>query len=223
MSFFPGQQYQGGQQHGGYPPQQPNYGPPPQQGYGPPPGYQQPPPNYGPGPQGYPVQNNQYPCVCYLCTITHHLTDTTAAPKVVMEDTLRSSHHLLSKAMAINSPHLHRDPTAVEIGSHLRKAKGTGLLPQEDHSTMGDQASPLRKDPVKIPTDSTRSSLREFERLCPWKPCRSSSTSPADASLRRWRSILLWLSLLELYRSPQSASDWYQLFQSERPITRMHQ
>ena len=33
MSFFPGQ----GQQHGGYPPPQPNYGPPPQ-AYGPPPG-----------------------------------------------------------------------------------------------------------------------------------------------------------------------------------------
>lgn len=58
---FPGQQYLGGQQHGGYSHQQPNYGPPPPQGYGPPPqGYGPPPPNYGPPPQGYP-QQQQYP------------------------------------------------------------------------------------------------------------------------------------------------------------------
>ncbi|KAI4178956.1 MAG: hypothetical protein L6R41_008122, partial [Letrouitia leprolyta] len=58
MSFFPGQGYGGGQQHGGYPPPN-NYGPPPPQNYGPPP-----PQNYGPPPpQQYPPQGgyNGYP------------------------------------------------------------------------------------------------------------------------------------------------------------------
>ncbi|KAI4160090.1 MAG: hypothetical protein LQ342_006041 [Letrouitia transgressa] len=49
MSYYPGQGYSGGQQHGGYPPN--NYGPPPPQNYGPPPQ------NYGPPPpQQYPSQ-----------------------------------------------------------------------------------------------------------------------------------------------------------------------
>ncbi|KAI9707550.1 MAG: Ca(2+)-dependent cysteine protease [Candelina mexicana] len=55
MSYYPGQQYGGGHQSGGYPPPQPNYGP---QGYGPPqppyPSQGYPPPMAPPSPQpGY--------------------------------------------------------------------------------------------------------------------------------------------------------------------------
>ncbi|KAI9738164.1 MAG: Ca(2+)-dependent cysteine protease [Cirrosporium novae-zelandiae] len=60
MSYYPGQQYQGGQSNGGYPPQQSQYPPqgyPPQQQY-PPQGYGYPPPQNSPAPQqmgyGYP-------------------------------------------------------------------------------------------------------------------------------------------------------------------------